>query len=88
MTPGGSWPGCPAFGIRDLLEMATRKSVDLAVGVHRVNEVLRDLGITDYQLESIQIERESTSEAGSFRAVLVRNSDHAGFWSVKIDRPY
>jgi hypothetical protein len=55
-TPQGSWPGCRAFGIRDLLEQVRMKPENVRRAVQSINEALTDLGITHYRLEGIQRE--------------------------------
>lgn len=62
-TPAGSWAGCPGFGLRDLFE-GQRQRADIArLAMLRINEVLEDLGITDYTVTDIV--RELSSQRGT-----------------------
>jgi hypothetical protein len=52
-TPQGSWAGCRAFGVRDLLEGVRLKPENVRRAAQAINEALTDLGIVHYRLEGI-----------------------------------
>lgn len=52
-TPAGTWKGCPAFGLRDLLEATMQSAERCRLMVERTNGVFTDLGVLDYRIEEI-----------------------------------
>ncbi len=62
-TPAGSWAGCPAFGLSDLLEGQRQRADIPRLAMLRLNEVFADLGITDFVVT--EIVREMGSQRGT-----------------------
>ena len=52
-TPGGTWKGCQAFGIRDLLESKTQAAELCRMVAERANRAFQNLGIVHYQVEEV-----------------------------------
>ena len=69
-TPQGSWQACPNFGLRDLFE-GGRQRADLArLAADRVNESLRELGMTDYVVTEVVRELSGNRELDTYSITL------------------
>src|SRR5215472_8899176 len=70
-TPGGSWPGNKNFGVRDLFERARTQADAPKAAMERMNNVLVDLGITGYRVESIVKEASSSRDIDHYAVIIV-----------------
>ena len=70
-TPGGSWPGSPPFGLRDLLEDVRRRPALLPNAVAKLNSALADLGVTNYRVAALEREPATLRDVDSFVLTLV-----------------
>lgn len=52
-TPRGSWPGCPAFGLRDLFEDSRLRADAARLAMERINETLADLELNNYVVTEV-----------------------------------
>ena len=65
-TPRGSWPGHSLFGFRDFFSgPAIRRQLPDPT-IEEINNVLNDLGLTAYRVESIRQEPTSPGRPESF----------------------
>ncbi|MBI5083455.1 MAG: hypothetical protein HZB13_02510 [Acidobacteria bacterium] len=74
-TPGGSWPGCRPFGIRNLLESMKVRPEGLKQAEQAINDALKDLGITHYRLESMRRESAPGADADVYSLTIVSSAD-------------
>lgn len=84
-TPGGSWAGCPAFGVRHLLEAARQKPEAIRQAEQAINEALADLGISGYRLKSIQKEQGPNPDVDVYTVTIVLASDPSMSWTARVE---
>ena len=71
-TPAGSWAGSANFGLRDLFE-GQRQRADVArIALERLNEVFKDLGITNYVVTEVVRELSSQREVDTYAITIAR----------------
>jgi hypothetical protein len=70
-TPGGSWAGSSAFGLRDLLEDARQRPTVVPTMVAKLNLALTELGITSYRVEAMDREPSVSHGVESYALALV-----------------
>ncbi|HLH04808.1 MAG TPA: hypothetical protein VKX25_18725 [Bryobacteraceae bacterium] len=69
-TSHGSWKGSAQFGVREFFEQARRYPELPEMAVQVINEALKDLGITDVQVESIARDPAAEADTDSYSVTL------------------
>ena len=70
LTPGGSWPACAEFGLRDLLENSQRRADTARLAVERANVALRVLGFETFYVSSIVRELSQRADIETYSVTL------------------
>ena len=70
-TPHGSWAGCPHFGIRDFFEGARTRPELVGAAVKEANLALRDLGIVNFEIDSITKEAQRQRDVDEYKVTLL-----------------
>lgn len=83
-TPHGSWEGCPHFGFRDFFEQARVKPDLPKLAVQETNLALKDLGITNFQVESIARETQTNRDVDSYTVTLASTVEAGKTFSVSV----
>jgi hypothetical protein len=83
VTPNGSWRACPSFGMRDLLEEASRRSELCRVAVECANQAFSELDIAGYFVEEIVREGGSDSGTAVF-AITIRDSRNSLAYAASV----
>jgi len=81
-TAHGSWKGCPHFGLRDFFEQARVRPDLPQLAIQEVNLALKDLGISNIQVQKIVKEAQSNRDIDSYAVTLVSTS------GAEADRTY
>jgi len=84
-TPGGSWAGCPSFGVRQYFENMRLRPEGLRQAEKAINDTLADLGITHYRLKSIQKEPGPNPDVDVYTVTLVSVQDPSLTWSARLE---
>jgi hypothetical protein len=84
-TPGGSWAGCPAFGVRHLFESMRVRPEGIRQAEKAINDALADLGITHYRVKSIQKEPGPNADTDVYTVTLVSAADPSMTWTARLD---
>lgn len=84
-TPGGSWPGCPSFGVRHLFEAMRLRPEGLRQAEKAINDTLADLGITSYRVKSIQKEPGPNPDVDVYTVTLVSTADPGQTWTARLE---
>jgi hypothetical protein len=85
-TPASSWPGCPAFGVRDYFERMRFQPQGLNQAAKAINTALQDLGITRYKLASIVVEPAPNSDTDNYVLTLADTSEAGRTYSTSVGR--
>lgn len=80
-TPGGSWPACPDFGLRDLLESGRQRADVPRLATERANRAFADLGIDDFRVGEIVRETTQRLDLDTYTITLV-SSRNPGTYST------
>ncbi len=83
-TPGGSWAGCPSFGVRHFFENMRVRPEGLRQAEKAINDTLADLGITHYRLKSIQKEPGPNPDVDVYSVTLVSTEDPSMTWTSRL----
>jgi hypothetical protein len=81
-TPHGSWEGGRHFGLRELLEQSRARPDRIQVAIKEINRSLDGLGITNFQVESIECESAPGDEASRWVVTLVSTVDRTKTYSL------
>ncbi|HLW86640.1 MAG TPA: hypothetical protein VKR60_15590 [Candidatus Sulfotelmatobacter sp.] len=81
-TPHGSWLGCTRFGLRDLLEQSTMRSETVQMAMDEINRSLDELGVTNFQVESIKNESPAGADVAQWVVTLVSKLDRTKTYSL------
>lgn len=73
LTPGGSWPACPDFGLRDLLENPQRRADTPRLAQERANRALTALSIDNFHVSSIAREIATRPGVETYAVILLSN---------------
>jgi hypothetical protein len=69
-TAYGSWKGSASFGVREFFEQARRHPELPEMAVQVINDTLKELGITDVQVESIVKDPAAEADTDSYSITL------------------
>jgi hypothetical protein len=83
-TPGGSWAGCPSFGVRHFFENMRLRPEGLRQAEKAINDTLADLGITHYRLKSIQKEPGPNPDVDVYTLTIVSTEDPSMTWTSRL----
>ncbi len=83
-TPGGSWAGCPSFGVRQFFENMRTRPEGLRQAEKAINDTLADLGITHYRLKSIQKEPGPNPDVDVYSVTLISAEDPSMTWTARL----
>lgn len=83
-TPGGSWAGCPSFGVRHFFENMRMRPEGLRQAEKAINDTLADLGITHYRLKSIQKEPGPNPDVDVYSVTLISTEDPSMSWTARL----
>jgi len=86
-TPGGSWKGCRAFGVRDLFEGMRLRPDGLKQAEQAINSTLKDLGITHYRLESIRRDQSPNADVDVYSVTIVSTLEPDHKYTSSVARP-
>ncbi|MGO9086255.1 MAG: hypothetical protein ACLP6G_13130 [Terriglobales bacterium] len=81
-TPHGSWPGCPYFGLRELLEQSGMRQEKVQVAMDQINRALEDLGITNLRVEAMTRDSLRGAEVGQWTITLASTTEPGRTFSV------
>ncbi len=82
-TPEGSWPGCPSFGLRDLLEHSRQRADTARLVLQRINESLADLEIRDFKATEVVRELSPGRDTDTY-TISVANPETAEGFSAQV----
>ena len=78
-TPAGSWPGSPAFGLRDLFENSKGRGDVPRLAMARINEAFVDLGIEGFTVLSVAREASRGLEPDTYSITFGRGTGDETF---------
>lgn len=83
-TPGGSWPGCRTFGVRQYFEGMRTRPEGLKQAEKAINDTLADLGIRHYRLQSIRRDPSPNADVDVYSVTIVSTADPGAVLTARL----
>ena len=74
-TPHGSWKGSKNFGLRNLMQESARRGSATRQATEAINNALKDLGIDDWKVVSIERDSSLAEETAQYSVSVQRVGD-------------